>query len=140
MLVSGASPVQDVRQGRRESGRLTASKLKCDLLKWFFCCRALSSFSCFARFLAASLSLGMERNNWGSALSERMCDLRSIGRDCLYRLASVDRDGSFLNCAFHDARMACSFFLTLMSVIGSEGRCLRASTSWSSMHAAMKKG
>lgn len=128
---------------------LTVSKLKGAFLERILSWRAsssalrvlsfASSFSCFARFFAVSLSLGEVGvvRKGVSALSERPWDRRSIGRDCLYRPAMVDKDGSFLNWVLHDARMESNFFLTLVSAVGSEARCFMASTSWSSMQAAV---
>lgn len=52
----------------------------------------------------------------------------------------IDKDGSFLNWVFHDARMEINFFLTLGFAVGSEARCLMASISWSSMQAAVCQG
>lgn len=118
---------------------LTASKLKGALLGRIFFWRASSSalralsfastFSCFARFFAASLSFG-ERGTRASGLAERTWDRR-------YRAAIVDKDGSFLNWVLQDARMESSFLLTLVSARGSEARCFMASMSWSSMQAAV---
>lgn len=138
-------------RGERVWALLTASKLKRDLLGrclfWRASCSALralslaSSFSRFARFFAASLSLGDRPagESRASALSERACDRRSLGRAYLYRPEMEAKDGSFLNWVFHDARMEWSFFLTLVSAMGSEARCLMASTSWSSMQATMDR-